>query len=174
MSEQTIPTIPATAVAFPYYPLVAYAMPVIIANFQEGLEHENQQAASIYGQACANWTLANGLNREKGLPIQPKPVAPPMKVANVYSDEAQTVRLWVTLGGPVGPPCPDLPPLPPTPPAGNVSIGRHIVANWWAALLDDTAPTDYTFTVPPAAHNVPNGTYRKIKSPFGGYWEKTA
>jgi hypothetical protein len=28
--------------------------------------------------------------------------------------------------------------------------------------------------VPPAAFNVPPGTYRKVMSPFGGWWEKVA
>ena len=167
-------TIPATAVAFPFYPVVAYAMPDIVSQFQVGVEHDNQQAALIYQQAVANWTLANTLNREKGLPVQLKPVAPLSKVANVARDAEQTTYLWVTLGDPVGPPCPDLPALPPTPSDNNVSIGRNIALGWWAAKPDDTAPADYTFTVPPAAFNVPPGTYRKEMSPFGGWWQKVA
>jgi hypothetical protein len=170
----SVTAIPVTAVGFPFYPVVASAMPVIIGQFQANLDHDNQQAALIYAQACANWQLTNTLNREKGLPIQAKPTAPLSKLGNVARDENQTIYLWVTLGDPVGPPCPDLAALPPTPPDNNISIGKNIALGWWAALPDDTAPNDYSFTVPPAAFNVPPGKYRKVMSPWGGWWEKIA
>jgi hypothetical protein len=175
MSDQTIP---ATAVAFPFWPVVASAMPMIVQQFCVGIDNENQQAVLHQQLAVENWLLANGLNREKGLPIQPKPVGAARKVANVAQDAAQTTYLWVTIGEPVEPTCPDLPPLPPPPVAGNISVGKNIALGWWAALPDDAAPDGATFQVPPgpnsATAQLPPGTYRKISSPFGGWWNKVA
>jgi len=165
---------PATAVGFPFFPVVASSLPVIISQAQACVDHDNQQAKLIVEQGYENWLLANTLNREKGLPIQPKPEAPLSRVLHVERDQFQTTWLWITFGARVAPPCPDLPPLPPTPPAGNISIGRNIAFGWWAALYDDTAPDAMVFTVPPSAFNVPPGTYRKVMSPFGGWWNKVA
>ena len=135
-------------------------------------DHANIAAKIQYDLAVESYINVAWRNRELGITLPEKPIAPLFKIVNAAMDGEGTLWIWITSGDPVGEPCPDLEPLPPPPPPGAY-IGRHIFGNFYQARQGDTMPENALVDSPPTDAPLP-GTYRKRVFPFGGWYEKEA
>lgn len=140
----------------------------------------NHSIAAQWQKDCDQWVARNMQNRNMGLPLDAKPVGPPLSF--IAEDIKDWEGLpWVELkqtGAPVGPPCPDLPQEQQFPPF-NVDIREVEWEPWYRAGKNDRCPHNYEVTAPPVV-GPPPGRYRKVVSPtqdpkkgqFEGWWEK--
>jgi hypothetical protein len=144
-----------------------------VAAIRDHTEFRNGETVRAYQNLVDSWLATNARNRELGLALTPKPVAPSLRVVRIETDAEQTIWVWFEAGTPAGPPCPDLPPLPERPPDGTAHVGEYLGGVFYRCPADDTMLAGSTVTVPPANGAEP-GQYRKVVNPWGALYEKVA
>lgn len=154
--------------AVPIMPSKDTPFPAVQAQTIAGIERVvaslNFVATGNANQACANWTQSNGRNRDMGLKLVDKPVAPAVQVVKQSAEVATgIIWVWIANGDPVAT-CADLPPLPAS---GGlvVDIGVSLGGNWYQVTPRDNTPCGFIAVKG-------DGQYTKVCSPFGGWWLK--
>jgi hypothetical protein len=152
--------------ALPSNPDIAQALANCAASAATAASTLNSNLTQIYLTGFQNWAqqvLAGKI-------ANTDPPQPPAGYAAVQASDGWTYVIRGT-----DPVCavPPVPSVPTMPPAGVVAIGSRIAnTNYWAALLQDTAPNGYTTPAPTTAQDGTVGFFTKVMSPFGGWWEK--
>ncbi len=134
-----------------------------IAGVERVVADMNFVATGIAEQGCRNWTQANGRNRDMGLKLVDKPVAPAAQVVKQHDDPSGIIWVWIAEGDPVST-CADLPALP-VPGGLVIDIGVSLGGAWYQATPKDNAPCGIRATKP-------DGTYLRVCSPFGAWYQK--
>lgn len=166
--------------AVPIMPSKDTPFPLVQAQTIAGIERVvsgmNFVATGNANQACANWTQANGRNRDMGLRLVDKPVAPAAQVVKQQPEDSGIIWVWIAAGDPVST-CADLPSLP-VPGGLVIDIGVWLSGNWYQVTARDNAPCGIKVPPDQAQSSVrlngplPQGVYLKVCSPFGGWYQR--
>jgi hypothetical protein len=155
------------------------AIAAVLAQAQNDVGVQNNRLIQQYDGAFNNWVYAIQQGGSKQVPV---PVVPNGWLVNLITDGADVGFSFAVPG--TSPVCAALPIpvglLDPTPilPPNYIDVGNHIVSDpspiptWFTVGGKDTYPSGKT--TPPGTESSDGivGTYLRVGSPFGGWYEK--